>query len=240
MAPLPRPLLDEPELAPELFPFEPEFEFVDALPRPADSLLPGAVASGVAAAAIPGDVAAAFDEPFGLPESLLLPCDAADEVLPSRDAQMVESRDATARPEDGAVVPRARPLVTLLMFSRTSPIGAAMRILPAGRAGTAEGVAAGLAAIAVRAAVTGAAGLDAVARVAAAAGAIWPTVRTCVPAAALRGAVKPFFGTINRSTDGGRGVPCSIGPNTPDPASVRPILPCANEVADWPGITWAI
>lgn len=169
-----------------------------------------------------------------------MPC--VIEGLPSRDVQIVESRAATARPDEGTVVPRARPLVTLLKFSRTSPIGAAIRMPPADRAGVIDGIAAGLAATAVRAAVTDAAGLAAVARVATTVAdcVTWPTVRTCVPAAALRGAVRPFFGTIKRSTDDGRGLPCSIGLNAPDPASARPILPCAKEVADWPGITWAI
>lgn len=236
-------MLDEPELALELFPFEPEFELDEALLWLADPLLSEAAANGVAAAATPGEVAATFDELVALPESLLLPCvTVVDEGLPSRAVQIVDSRAATARPDVGAVVPRARPLVTLLKFSRTSPIGVAMRMPPAGRTGVTEGAAAGLPTTAVRAVVTGAAGPAAVARVAAtvADGVIWPTVRTCVPAAALRGAVRPVFGTIKRSTDDGRGLPCSIGLNAPDPVSARPILPWAKEVADWPGFTWAI
>ena len=167
-AAFPRPLLDEPELALELFLFEPEFALVEALLWLADPLLSAAAANGVAAAATPGDVAATFDEAVALPDSLLLPCvTVVDEPLPSRGVQTVDSRAATARPDVGTVVPRARPLVTLLKFSRTSPIGAAMRMPPAGRAGVTEGVATGFAATAVRAAVTGAAGLIAVACVAA-------------------------------------------------------------------------
>jgi hypothetical protein len=156
--------LGEPELALELFPFAPEFELDDALFWLADPLSFAAAASGVAAAATPGDVAATFDGAVTL--SLLLPCVIiVDDGLASRDVQTVASRAVTARPVVGTVVLRARPLVTLLKFSRTSPIGAAMRMPLAGRAGAIEGVAAGFAATAIRAADTGAAGLTAVVRV---------------------------------------------------------------------------
>ena len=60
------------------------------------------------------------------------------------------------------------------------------------------------------------------------------------PFAALRGAESPVFGTMIRSIDDARGLPCSIGLNVPDPLSERPGLPCAKAVAGWPGITCAI
>src|SRR6185312_4913983 len=60
------------------------------------------------------------------------------------------------------------------------------------------------------------------------------------PFVAWRIAVKPPRGTGTRSTDGARGLPCSIGARAPVPPSERPVLPLANAVACWPAITWAI
>src|SRR6185503_13652118 len=54
---------------------------------------------------------------------------------------------------------------------------------------------------------------------------------TPCPFVAWRIAVKPPRGTGMRSTDGARGLPCSIGARAPVPPSERPVLPLAKAVA---------
>src|ERR1035437_5089954 len=59
----------------------------------------------------------------------------------------------------------------------------------------------------------------------------WPSAWMNCPFAALRGAESPAFGTMIRSIDEARGLPCSIGLSVPDPLKERPGLPCAKTVA---------
>src|ERR1700690_869494 len=150
--------------------------------------------------------------------ALLLALLASDELLyptpklalASRELQIV-SLSAKRFTEPGTdPVPWARPWVTFWKFSLTSPSEEDIRVTPGCVLAPPPEMAK------------------------------WPSAWTDCPFAALRGAESPVFGTMIRSIDEARGLPCSIGFSGPDPLRERPALPFAKAVATCPGITWAI
>src|ERR1700681_2024203 len=120
-------------------------------------------------------------------------------ALASLELQIVSSLPALpAEWECGAPAPRARLLVTLWKFNRTSPSDDAIRVplcvaaaWPADRSRAAPALARPGRPLAAR--VKGA------------------TERVFCPLPVSRGAGRPAFGTMMRSIDGARGLPCSTG-----------------------------